>query len=402
MRPHTNFTVTDRLATGTRYSARGLAVCLSVFLAACSGTAVKHAQVDGSSSSNASRLPQLQVAAVGDIMLGSDYPEERLPPEHVSLLEPVAKTLQQADIAIGNLEGVIQDGGEPVKKCSNKAQCYLFRTPSQYIDELKLAGFDVLNLANNHAKDFGEDGRSHTMALLDAAGIAHTGRDGDIAQLVVKGRKVAVIGFAPYLGSNNMLELETASAKISKLAELNDIVIVTFHGGAEGDEYTRLPFNREFFHGEDRGDVVAFSRMAVDAGADMVVGHGPHVPRALELYHDRLIAYSLGNFATYWGIKVSGMNGVAPILTAVLDSNGRFVKGKIVSTRQIRPAGPLPDKAGTAARVMHELTRVDFPDTPLVIDQRGNIRVVAPSTISGAPPTQNKVSDFSTAAIQNR
>lgn len=399
-KPRTNYSMSGRLASGTRYSARGLAVCLSVFLAACTGTAVKNAQDENATPRDLARLPHLQVAAVGDIMLGSDFPEERLPPDHISILEPVAATLREADIAFGNLEGVIQDGGDPVKKCSSKKHCYLFRTPSRYVAQLKQAGFDVLNLANNHAKDFGEVGRDNTMALLNAAGIAHTGRDGDVAQLEVNGSKVAVIGFAPYLGSNNMLLIESAYGKIQALAKKNDIVIVSFHGGAEGDEFTRLPFGQEFFHGEDRGDVVAFSRMAVDAGADLVIGHGPHVPRALELYHDRLIAYSLGNFATYWGIKVSGLNGVAPILTATLDRDGRFVTGKLTSARQLRPAGPLPDKAGTAVSVMRELTLADFPDTPLIIDKRGNIRVVSPSTISGAPPTAKPAADIATASAQ--
>jgi hypothetical protein len=118
----------------------------------------------------------------------------------------------------------------------------------------------------------------------------------------------------------------------------------------------------------------------------LVVGHGPHVPRAVELYQDRLIAYSLGNFATYFGINVRGDNGLAPILTAELDEEGRFLSGKIDSNRQMRPAGPVPDTRHEAARLIRELTLADFPQTPLLIDERGEISISAPAILSGAPP----------------
>lgn len=383
--------VSNRLYSGARHSARGLAVCLSFMLAACSGTAIKEeALTTDSDAGDPAPQAHLQIAAVGDIMLGSDFPEDRLPPGHASILAPVAATLQQADLTIGNLEGVLQDGGEPVKSCKASGSCYLFRTPVAYVAHLKESGFDVLGLANNHARDFGESGRDSSMAALASAGIAHTGREGDFASLEVRGRKVAVVAFAPYQGSNNMLAHDTAAKMIRELAMTHQLVIVSFHGGAEGGDRTRIPFAREYFHGEDRGDVVAFARMAVDAGADLVVGHGPHVPRALELYRERLIAYSLGNFATYWGIKISGPNGLAPILKVELDRDGRFVSGRIISAKQHRPAGTLPDEAHTAARLMRELTLADFPDTPLVIDSRGNIRRAIPSVVSGAPPPEGE------------
>ena len=99
---------------------------------------------------------------------------------------------------------------------------------------------------------------------------------------------------------------------MAQLAATHDIVIVSFHGGAEGNGAEMLPFAREIFAGEDRGNVVEFAHAMVDAGADLVLGHGPHVVRPMELYRDRLIAYSLGNFATYYGISVEGIRGIAP------------------------------------------------------------------------------------------
>jgi len=366
-----------------------LAVGLSFFLAACSTPGVKP---PGETVAAPEKSPQtvqplgLTVAAVGDIMLGSDFPRNRLPPAKLDLLAPVSHTLQQADIAFGNLEGVLQDGGEPVKQCGDPAHCYLFRTPTHFVQQLQQAGFDAMNLANNHARDFGEEGRSSSMAVLAEAGIRHTGREGDIASWEVNGQRVALIGFAPFRGSYDMLSAGLVRQQIEQLERDHDIVLVTFHAGAEGRDVTRIPFGHEYYYGEDRGDVVAFAHLAVDAGADLVIGHGPHVPRAIELYHERLIAYSLGNFATYWGINVSGDNGLAPILTVKLDETGRFLGGRIDSNRQIRPAGPLADAHHTAARLIRELTLADFPHTPLMIDERGGITITTPSTLSGAPP----------------
>lgn len=375
----------------TRISHRGLAVGLSFILAACSTPGLKDPpQADSSQATRSREAPPpvtLSVAAVGDIMLGTDYPQDRLPPPELDMLEPVAATLQQADIAFGNLEGVLQDGGEAFKRCSNPANCYLFRTPERFVQQLKQAGFDAMTLANNHARDFGEEGRSNSMAVLAAAGIRHSGRDGDFASWEVKGKRVALIAFAPFAGAYSMLIPELVQERIQELERNHDIILVSFHGGAEGAGVARVPFATEYYHGENRGDVVEFAHLAVEAGADLVIGHGPHVPRAIELYQERLIAYSLGNFATYWGIKVSGDNGLAPILSVELAEDGRFLGGKIVSARQIRPAGPLIDEAHTAARSMRELTLADFPATPLSIDERGNIGITTPSLLSGAPPT---------------
>jgi len=319
---------------------------------------------------------RLQIAAVGDIMLGTDFPRKTHDEETgVGLLVDIEPLLQQADVAFGNLEGVLLDGGEPVKKCPNPKSCYLFRTPTRFVEYLQRAGFDVMSLANNHARDFGETGRSNSMRVLADAGIRHSGRLGDVASWTVKGLRVAVIAFAPFGGSNDMLDTPAAVEQVRELAGKHDIVIVSFHGGGEGEDVLRIPFSKEVYYGEDRGDVVAFSRAVVDAGADLVIGHGPHVPRALELYKQRLIAYSLGNFCTYWGINVSGHRGLAPILVANLGKDGTFLDGRIISTRQIRPNGPQLDSRHKAALLMGDLTRQDFPDTSLEIGPTGLITV---------------------------
>jgi poly-gamma-glutamate capsule biosynthesis protein CapA/YwtB (metallophosphatase superfamily) len=304
---------------------------------------------------------RLSVAAVGDMMLGTDYPENHLPDDDgISFLADVTDVISAADISVGNLEGVLVDGGQPGKKCSNPAACYLFRSPTRYADHYKAAGFDVLSLANNHARDFREEGRTSTMRALAARGIHHSGREGDFASLAVNGLNVAVLAYAVTQESNLALDYDLAFATVAQYARSHDIVIVTFHAGAEGTDVTHIPFAEEEYYGEPRGDVVWFARGVVDAGADLVIGHGPHVVRGMERYKNRLIAYSLGNFATYYGISVAGIKGIAPILTATLDGAGNFLSGEIVSTVQLRPAGPSIDKQQRALNLLRDLSVADF------------------------------------------
>ena len=307
---------------------------------------------------------RITIASVGDMMLGTDFPENHLPDDDgAGFLANVAPVLASADVAFGNLEGVLVDGGEPAKKCSNPSACYLFRSPTRYAAHYAAAGFDVMSLANNHARDFGEEGRTSTMQALAAAGIHHSGREGDFASFAVNGLKVAVLAYAVTKESNMLLDYDLAEQTVREFAANHDIVMVTFHGGAEGVDATNLPFAEEEYYGEPRGDVVRFARMVVDAGADLVIGHGPHVVRAMERYNDRLIAYSLGNFATYYGISVAGIKGIAPILLTTLDGDGRLVEGSVVSTIQLRPAGPSLDPEQRALKLLRGLTAEDF-DAP--------------------------------------
>ncbi len=317
---------------------------------------------------------EISIAAVGDIMLGTDFPQDILPDDDgVGFLRQVTPILSAADLAFGNLEGVLMDGGEPVKQCGSSNRCFLFRTPTRYASYLAAAGFDLLSLANNHARDFGEAGRDSSMAALDAVGIRHSGREGTWAGMTVKGVRVAMIAFAPNVGANSLNDHEIAVERVRALAADNDIVIVSFHAGAEGDGAEQLPFAREYYVGEDRGDVVMFAHAMVDAGADLLLGHGPHVARAMELYRDRLIAYSLGNFATYYGIGVEGNRGIAPILTARLDGEGRFRGGHIDSTIQLRPDGPSIDRDARVLALIRELTAAAFPDGALEIGGDGEM-----------------------------
>ena len=318
-------------------------------------------------------LPQtLTITGVGDIMLGTDFPEDRLPPnDGVDFLSTVAPVLRAADITIGNLEGVIMAGGTPQKTCSNPAACFLFRSPPHYAGYLRDAGFDALSLANNHARDFGEEGRTASMVELNRYGLHHSGRRRDIASWDQDDLAVAFIAFSPTIKSYLLNDIPTAQQEVLELAATHDIVIVSFHGGAEGETATTLPFEEEFYFGETRGEVVRFSHTVIDAGADLVVGHGPHVPRALELYQGRLIAYSLGNFATHWGVNVNGIAGLAPVLTVEVDREGAFLSGRLDSALQARPNGPVWDPDRRAYELIRELTEETFGPSMLRFEDDG-------------------------------
>jgi len=224
------------------------------------------------------------------------------------------------------------------------------------------------------------------MDALARVGIHHSGREGDFASFEVNGVKIAVLAYAVTKESNMLLDYELARTTVASYAKSHDIVMVTFHGGAEGADVTNLPFAEEEYYGEPRGDVVMFARMVVDAGADLVVGHGPHVVRAMERYKDRLIAYSLGNFATYYGISVAGIKGIAPILFTTLDGEGRFVEGEIVSTIQIRPAGPSIDDQQRAFKLIRGLTAEDFENPGLSFTEDGRFAPLPIDVWSGASP----------------
>ena len=333
----------------------------------------------------------ISLALVGDMMLGTDYPKNLLADDDgVSLLQAVTPYLVNADIAFGNLEGVLMDGGEPRKVCRNPDNCYLFRTPSRYVKYLQEAGFDVMSLANNHARDFGEPGRTASMEVLASAGILHSGREGDIASWEIKGLKIALIAFAPFIGSHDFLNIKLAKRRVAELAQTHDLVLVSMHAGAEGAEATRVVNENEFYRGEDRGNSVAFAHAVIDSGADLVIGHGPHVPRALEYYKGRLIAYSLGNFCTFWGISVGETRGLAPILQVDVDQEGQFLSGRIVSAKQVRPNGPVIDPSHAAANLMAKLTEEDFPATALHITSQGMVyqKNALPTTAVASRATQ--------------
>jgi poly-gamma-glutamate capsule biosynthesis protein CapA/YwtB (metallophosphatase superfamily) len=324
-------------------------------------------------------IDTLTIVGVGDIMMGTNYPEDKLPPDNGAfLMREVEAVLQNADVTFGNLEGTLLDSGGTPKKCNDPKVCYAFRTPVRYVENFVNAGFDMMSLANNHAGDMGDEGRKSSMQTLEKAGILHAGQLNQKTTVFTKdGIRYGLAAFAPNSNCVPLNDLEGAIQIVKELADSTDIVIVSFHGGAEGAQYQNVPKTNELFYGENRGDVYKFSHALVDAGADIIFGHGPHVTRAVEVYNNRFIAYSLGNFCTYRGISVNGVNGLAPIIKVYTDKKGSFFKAQITPTYQTYATGVKIDPQKQVIKKIQELTKKDLPESPTHIDDNGLITYLA-------------------------
>lgn len=305
-----------------------------------------------------------KIIGVGDMMLGTNYPSKSyLPPKGTDLLKDVRPYLLNADVTFGNLEGTVLNEEGHVKKCSDPSLCYAFRQPEYLIKNLKDAGFDLLSVANNHVGDFGEPGRKNTMKVLSEMGFAFSGIEARPWDTVtINNLKVGFCSFSPNRGTVKITDIANAKAIVENLNALTDVVIVSFHGGAEGASKTHVTKKTEYFYGENRGNVHLFSHAVIDAGADIVFGHGPHVTRTIELYKNRLICYSLGNFCTYGRFNLKGLSGVGPIVEVSIKKDGSFVEGNIISTKQIGKGIPLIDETDKALKEIKRLLASDFPN----------------------------------------
>ncbi len=318
----------------------------------------------------------ISLIGVGDIMLGTNFPSiNYLPPDDgKNILTPVKHIIENADITFGNLEGVILSEGGTVKTCSNPDMCYAFRMPNHYVNYLKEAGFDILSIANNHIGDFGVKGRENTVKLLKEVNIQFAGLiNYPYTTFEKNGIKFGFCAFAPNNGTVDINDSINAKKIIQHLDSICDIVIVSFHGGAEGSTRNHITRSNEIFLEENRGNPYKFSRIVIDAGADIVFGHGPHVTRAIDIYKGRFIAYSLGNFATYGRFNLKGISGIAPIIKLFVNKKGEFLIGKIYSTKQIGEGGPIEDNDQMALKEIINLTQSDIPESLLTIKQNGII-----------------------------
>lgn len=317
----------------------------------------------------------LNISAVGDTMLGSATTPINLPPKNQSTLALISATLKKGDIIFANHEGTLCKGTISTK-CQNLngGTCYAFATPPPYIDHIKASGINLVSLANNHILDFGETCRSQTESLFSANGIPWSGRKGSVAKMDIKGIPVSFIAFHASELTNSTIDLPAARELVQREKAAKRLVLVSFHGGAEGIEALHLPTppSNELFLGENRGNVIEFSRQMVDAGADLILGSGPHVVRGMEIYKDRLIAYSLGNFATYRLFNLWGFNGVGLILQIKLAADGRLIGGRIVPTKQIEFGVPVLDKHREALDLVRYLSSKDLGSSGLRIGLDGS------------------------------
>ena len=315
----------------------------------------------------------ITVAAVGDIMMGTDYPAPKLPGKDGKLLFGDSKDiLGKADIVFGNLEGPLCDEGSPAKKVKDK-ESYVFRTPTRFVKNLVEAGFNVVSLANNHAEDFGDEGISSTKKALDAARIKYSSKAGEVAEFEINGVKVGLVAFSFGPPPRSIIYPEKVLDEVDLLSKKYDVLILSVHGGKEGTSALQTLNEFEYFLDEPRGNLIQFAHEAVERGADLVLVHGPHVPRAMEVYQGRLIAYSLGNFCTYRGMSLDEEKGYAPLLWVELGRDGEFVRGKIFSFIQIPPGGPKKDEKERAWNLIKKLSHEDFPGTRPLFSESGSI-----------------------------
>jgi len=338
----------------------------------------------------------LRLIGVGDIMMGTNFPEPAyLNPdldEDVDLSAIVGRdlldVLRSGDVTFGNLEGTLFDGESEHKECKDPKACYVFRSPEFHADLLRQMGFNMMSLANNHSNDFREAGRAATMAALTRNDIVYGGVDEPGVQtgtlVLNSGIWVGFAAFAPTWGSVSINDHARAMGIVQALDYGHDIVVVSFHGGAEGATMTRVPREMEIFHGEERGDVYRFAHDVIDAGADVVLGSGPHVPRAVEVYKGRFISYSLGNFWTYGRFNLQDLAGVAPVVDLVLSTaDGSLVDARIHSIRQEGWGVPQVDPSGAALHAVAELTALDFPESTLRFAEDGRI-IFEPGPLLGS------------------
>ncbi len=317
-------------------------------------------------------IDTVTISMNGDMMLGSIQPNVIMPAnDGKDLLRDCAQIIRNVDVACGNLEGVLADHGTTRKAPGPLS--YSFMMPTRFVNLLTDAGYDFMGIANNHIYDFYNEGVRSTINTLRDAGIGVAGtKDCETAIKEINGVKYGFCAFGHEDYSLKTQDTATVKRIVTQLRKEVDIVIVGFHGGAEGTECRHVPFGTEFFHNMNRGDVRQFAHLCIDCGADIVFGHGPHVPRGMELYRDHLIAYSLGNFATL-GMSVTAQTGYAPLLVARLDGNGKFIDGKIHSFIQGFRTGPRRDSSNAVPKDMRALTLEDFKDNKLNIADDGTI-----------------------------
>jgi len=314
----------------------------------------------------------ISLSATGDIVMGN-APGSLPSNGGKGFFDGVKKDLT-ADLVMGNLEEPLTDDTGRSKCGVGSTGCHQFRAPPGYAKHLKDAGFELLNMANNHGNDYGPDGYRNTQDALEQQGLKHTGAVDQITVVDVEGVKVAVVGFSSYAWNNSLIDITGGKALIAKAAKQADIVVVQVHMGGEGAAKTRVKPGTEMFLGENRGDPIKFAHAMIDAGADLIVGHGPHVLRAMEFYKGRLIAYSLGNFAGGGGtLSRGGALGLGAVLKVNLAPDGTWVGGQLVSTAMNSAGKPVTDKGNDSAAMVANLTKQDFPKTGAQFSATGKL-----------------------------
>lgn len=363
------------LALGVRELVTGVEEANSGSGSSETEAALSKSATGGTSASSPSRSPSaaaspsasapssavIEIGWVGDTTPGSKYGN---PPENGrALFKAVRTQLRKPDLMMANLEGTYSTSGP--SKCDgvDSGLCFAFQAPPAYAKALAWSGIDLVNLANNHSYDYFQRGLEQTTQALRKAGVEYTGLPDQITVVDVEGVRVATIGFSPYSWNPSVNDIPAAVELVERAASKADVVVVLMHAGAEGADKIHTPKGTEVAFGENRGDSRAFAHAVVDAGADLVLGSGPHVIRGIERYKNRLIAYSLGNFGGWGNFGVGGNLSLSGLLTVRIDAQGRIQGGRWLSLHIASPGVPRVDSEDAAARLVKQLSATDFAKT---------------------------------------
>ena len=308
----------------------------------------------------------VSITWVGDIAMAQS------PDGGAGFFSPSIRHGLGGDVVIGNLEGTLTTGGSSKCRTGSK-DCFAFHAPPSYARLLRGAGFTLMNVANNHADDYGPEGQRETLAALRSVRLRWTGRPGQVAVVEVRGVRIAVIGFAPYSWAQSLTDLPGARRIVRRAKQAADVLVVVMHAGAEGADRQHVKPGTEWFLGENRGDAERFSHAVIDAGADLVAGSGPHVLRGMEWYHGRLVAYSLGNFLGDGTLAVGGVLGVSGILHVSLAPNGGWLRGDLTPVRLVPPGLPSLDPAEAAHGIVRTLSQEDFRRNAMRVTATGRL-----------------------------
>jgi hypothetical protein len=340
--------------------------------------------------------PSSAVAAVSSLTIGwtgdtvpasSDF---GLPADPGVFFGSITNVLSAPDLMMGNFEGTLTTRG--TTKCTPPAtptpspgatpspstspeptDCYAFRSPPSYARLFADAGFDLLSIANNHSYDFGAVGLSDTTDAIEQAGLPYTGLASQITVVHANGIDVAVVGFASYSWTGPLNDSREAARLVAEAKTKAPVVVVIFHGGAEGADAQHVPEGTEYAFGENRGDLRHFALTVIDAGADLVLGDGPHLLRGMEFYNGKLISYSAGNLVGYRVLSGVGNLSAGMVLTVRLTASGGFLGATINPMTMSTDGAARPDPNRRAIGLITSLTASDFPVTGAHIDDDGNV-----------------------------
>jgi len=292
-----------------------------------------------------------RVLGVGDMVFSEDSKLNQVG------FQNLVGEYKKNQFVFGNLEGVIT-----TKKVSRKkyipGRSYAFRFPPETAQLLKDSGFNAVTLANNHALDFGEDGLDEGVKLLKNAGVTPSGyQKGGYQIISMGGKRIALIGFGFYTYQNSILDIEAAESLIKSAKQESDLVVVSMHGGTEGEGAIYLKDGPEFFLNEPRGDLRKFAQKSIASGADIIFGHGPHVVRGAECVGGKPVLYSVGNYVSAGGLSVKNLSAVATLGEFIYDDNLNLVGLRLLPASYDEIKFPQYDSSGKGVLLTNYLSK---------------------------------------------